>query len=226
MTRVSDTAVMDAQSNASPSVLSADKRERSRLVAEDRPGVSRRQGLARSLARLARLSRALADGRPVRHQEALSPLPARAVLDHHQPRRLHSRLELHLCAAGRRRHEQLPALRRLRLHRLAIHLAARASMAAMCSSPTDLSFSNFRAPLSIYIYQIGLAEPDHPRPQFSDLCAVTVVLFGLWPSWQTLLVIPGILLVCINGMSCRHVARNAVRAVPRYPADRARPSCR
>ena len=27
------------------------------------------------------------------------------------------------------------------------------------------------------------------------------VVYGMWPTWQTLLVIPGILLVSINGMS-------------------------
>jgi homopolymeric O-antigen transport system permease protein len=34
------------------------------------------------------------------------------------------------------------------------------------------------------------------------LIYVAVVVFtGLWPSWQTLLVVPGLILICINGIS-------------------------
>jgi len=57
-----------------------------------------------------------------------------------------------------------------------------------------------RAPLSIYIYQMvwrHLIILAH-----NSLIYVVVAVFtGLWPSWQTLLVVPGLILVCINGIS-------------------------
>jgi homopolymeric O-antigen transport system permease protein len=57
-----------------------------------------------------------------------------------------------------------------------------------------------RAPLSIYIYQMvwrHLIILAH-----NMLIYVAVAVFaGLWPTWQTLLIVPGLLLVCINGVS-------------------------
>jgi len=57
-----------------------------------------------------------------------------------------------------------------------------------------------RAPLSIYIYQTVWRHLIILAHNFL-IYVVVAVAYGLWPSWQTLLVIPGILLVCINGLS-------------------------
>jgi homopolymeric O-antigen transport system permease protein len=57
-----------------------------------------------------------------------------------------------------------------------------------------------RAPLSIYFYQIiwrHLIILAHNLLIY----VLVVLLFGLWPSWHTLLAIPGIILICINGIS-------------------------
>ncbi|HEX6831256.1 MAG TPA: ABC transporter permease [Methyloceanibacter sp.] len=57
-----------------------------------------------------------------------------------------------------------------------------------------------QAPLSIYIYQTiwrHLIILAHNLLIY----VVIALLYGLWPSWQTLLVIPGIILVSINGIS-------------------------
>jgi ABC-2 type transport system permease protein len=57
-----------------------------------------------------------------------------------------------------------------------------------------------RAPLSIYLYQMvwrHLIILVH-----NLLIYVAVVVFtGLWPNWYTLLVIPGLILICVNGIS-------------------------
>ena len=57
-----------------------------------------------------------------------------------------------------------------------------------------------RAPLSIYIYQTVWRHLIILAHNFL-IYVVVVLAYGLWPTWQTLLVIPGILLVCINGLS-------------------------
>ena len=57
-----------------------------------------------------------------------------------------------------------------------------------------------RAPLSVYIYQTVWRHLIILAHNFL-IYVVVAVAYGLWPSWQTLLVIPGILLVCINGLS-------------------------
>ena len=57
-----------------------------------------------------------------------------------------------------------------------------------------------RAPLSIYIYQTVWRHLVILAHNFL-IYAVVVVAYGLWPTWQTLFVIPGIFLVCINGLS-------------------------
>lgn len=57
-----------------------------------------------------------------------------------------------------------------------------------------------RAPLSIYIYQTVWRHLIILAHNFL-IYVVVAVAYGIWPSWQTLLVIPGILLVCINGLS-------------------------
>jgi ABC-2 type transport system permease protein len=57
-----------------------------------------------------------------------------------------------------------------------------------------------RAPLSVYIYQTlwrHLIILGHNLL----LYVLIAVGYGLWPTWQTLLVIPGIILVSINGIS-------------------------
>jgi ABC-type polysaccharide/polyol phosphate export permease len=40
------------------------------------------------------------------------------------------------------------------------------------------------------------------------------VFTGLWPNWYTLLVIPGLILICVNGISL------GMRALSRHSADR------
>jgi ABC-2 type transport system permease protein/lipopolysaccharide transport system permease protein len=57
-----------------------------------------------------------------------------------------------------------------------------------------------RAPLSIYIYQTVWRHLIILAHNFL-IYVVVAVAYGIWPTWQTLLVIPGILLVCINGLS-------------------------
>jgi ABC-2 type transport system permease protein/lipopolysaccharide transport system permease protein len=63
-----------------------------------------------------------------------------------------------------------------------------------------LIIQQLEAPLSVYIYQTiwrHLIIFAH-----NLLIYVLIALIcGLWPSWQTLLVVPGIILVSINGMS-------------------------
>jgi hypothetical protein len=70
----------------------------------------------------------------------------------------------------------------------------------------------FRAPLRVYIYESVWKNLIILAHNFS-IYVFIVVLFGLWPSWATLLVVPGII------GHCRDVARNSLRTVPRYPAD-------
>lgn len=57
----------------------------------------------------------------------------------------------------------------------------------------------FRAPLSVYIYESVWKNLIILAHNFL-IYVFIVVLFGLWPSWATLLVIPGITLICINGV--------------------------
>jgi ABC-2 type transport system permease protein len=57
-----------------------------------------------------------------------------------------------------------------------------------------------RAPLSIYIYQTVWRHLIILAHNLLIYVLIAVV-YGIWPTWQTLLVIPGILLVSINGMS-------------------------
>jgi len=57
-----------------------------------------------------------------------------------------------------------------------------------------------RAPHNIYIYQTIWRHLIILAHNFL-IYVVIAVAYGLWPSWQTLLVIPGIILICINGMS-------------------------
>ncbi len=55
------------------------------------------------------------------------------------------------------------------------------------------------APLSIYIYEViwkNLLIFAHNLL----LYVLIVLIFGVWPNWATLLIIPGILLVCLNGV--------------------------
>jgi hypothetical protein len=57
----------------------------------------------------------------------------------------------------------------------------------------------FRAPLSVYIYESVWKNLIILAHNFL-IYVFIVVLFGLWPSWATLLVVPGIILICINGV--------------------------
>lgn len=57
-----------------------------------------------------------------------------------------------------------------------------------------------RAPLSIYVYEMVWRHLIILAHNFL-IYAFVVVIYGLWPSWATLLVIPGIVLVSINGIS-------------------------
>jgi ABC-2 type transport system permease protein len=57
----------------------------------------------------------------------------------------------------------------------------------------------FRAPLRVYIYESVWKNLIILAHNFS-IYVFIVVLFGLWPSWATLLVVPGIILICINGV--------------------------
>ena len=74
------------------------------------------------------------------------------------------------------------------------------STAAMCSSPTGPSFSSCkRRSASTFIRPSG----GHLIILAHNLLIYVVIalLYGIWPSWQTLLVVPGIILVGINGIS-------------------------
>jgi ABC-2 type transport system permease protein/lipopolysaccharide transport system permease protein len=64
------------------------------------------------------------------------------------------------------------------------------------NSPT---IRQLRAPLSIYIYEViwkNLLILAHNLLIY----VVIVIIFGVWPTWATLLVIPGIFIVCLNGL--------------------------
>jgi len=50
---------------------------------------------------------------------------------------------------------------------------------------------------------------------------VIALLYGLWPSWQTLLVVPGIILVSINGISIGMLLGTLCARFRDIPADRA-----
>jgi ABC-2 type transport system permease protein len=63
----------------------------------------------------------------------------------------------------------------------------------------SLTIRQLRAPLSIYVYEViwkNLLILAHNLLIY----IVIVVIFGVWPTWATLLVIPGIFLVCLNGV--------------------------
>lgn len=57
-----------------------------------------------------------------------------------------------------------------------------------------------QAPLSIYIYQTIWRHLIILAHNFL-IYVLIALLYGLWPSWQTLLVVPGIILISINGIS-------------------------
>jgi ABC-2 type transport system permease protein len=57
-----------------------------------------------------------------------------------------------------------------------------------------------RAPLSIYVYEMVWRHLIILAHNLLIYVFVAVI-YGLWPDWATLLVIPGIVLVCINGIS-------------------------
>jgi ABC-2 type transport system permease protein len=58
----------------------------------------------------------------------------------------------------------------------------------------------FTAPLSVYIYESVWKNLIIFAHNFLIYIFI-VVLFGLWPSWATLLVVPGVILICINGVT-------------------------
>lgn len=61
------------------------------------------------------------------------------------------------------------------------------------------TIQQLRAPLSIYIYEV-IWKNFLILAHNLLIYVVIVVIFGIWPTWATLLVIPGIFLVCLNGV--------------------------
>jgi ABC-type polysaccharide/polyol phosphate export permease len=61
------------------------------------------------------------------------------------------------------------------------------------------TIQQLRAPLSVYIYEViwkNLLIFGHNLLIY----VIIVLIFGLWPNWATLLIVPGLALVCLNGV--------------------------
>ena len=76
-----------------------------------------------------------------------------------------------------------------------------------------------KAPLSIYIFGMiwrNMLIFVHNMA----LYVLIALVFALYPTWATLLVVPALLLICAQRAVDRDVARHAVHALPRYSAHR------
>ena len=190
---------MDAQSNPSPAVLSADKRERSRLVQKIDPAFPGVRGL-RDLWRGWRdyrelwLTVGLYDIRKRYRRSLLGPFWITVSVGTF----ILGLSFIYAPLVGGDMKSFLPFI--------AFGFIAWQFISQLLMDGCNVFIANgpiiqqLRAPLSIYIYQTVWRHLIILAHNFL-IYVVVAVAYGLWPSWQTLLVIPGILLVCINGLS-------------------------
>ena len=190
---------MDAQSNPSPAVLSADKRERSRLVQKIDPAFPGVRGL-RDLWRGWRdyrelwLTVGLYDIRKRYRRSVLGPFWITVSVGTF----ILGLSFIYAPLVGGDMKSFLPFI--------AFGFIAWQFISQLLMDGCNVFIANgpiiqqLRAPLSIYIYQTVWRHLIILAHNFL-IYVVVAVAYGIWPSWQTLLVIPGILLVCINGMS-------------------------
>jgi homopolymeric O-antigen transport system permease protein len=190
---------MDAQSNPSPAVLSADKRERSRLVQKIDPAFPGVRGL-RDLWRGWRdyrelwLTVGLYDIRKRYRRSLLGPFWITVSVGTF----ILGLSFIYAPLVGGDMKSFLPFI--------AFGFIAWQFISQLLMDGCNVFIANgpiiqqLRAPLSIYIYQTVWRHLIILAHNFL-IYVVVAVAYGIWPSFQTLLVIPGILLVCINGMS-------------------------
>ena len=190
---------MDAQSNPSPAVLKADKRERSRLVQKIDPAFPGVRGL-RDLWRGWRdyrelwLTVGLYDIRKRYRRSLLGPFWITVSVGTF----ILGLSFIYAPLVGGDMKSFLPFI--------AFGFIAWQFISQLLMDGCNVFIANgpiiqqLRAPLSIYIYQTVWRHLIILAHNFL-IYVVVAVAYGIWPSFQTLLVIPGILLVCINGMS-------------------------
>jgi ABC-2 type transport system permease protein/lipopolysaccharide transport system permease protein len=190
---------MDAQSNPSPAVLSVDKRERSRLVQKIDPAFPGVRGL-RDLWRGWRdyrelwLTVGLYDIRKRYRRSVLGPFWITVSVGTF----ILGLSFIYAPLVGGDMKSFLPFI--------AFGFIAWQFISQLLLDGCNVFIANgpiiqqLRAPLSVYIYQTVWRHLIILAHNFL-IYVVVAIAFGLWPSWQTLLVIPGILLVCINGLS-------------------------
>lgn len=190
---------MDAQSNPSPAVLSADKRGRSRLVQKIDPAFPGVRGL-RDLWRGWRdyrelwLTVGLYDIRKRYRRSVLGPFWITVSVGTF----ILGLSFIYAPLVGGDMKSFLPFI--------AFGFIAWQFISQLLMDGCNVFIANgpiiqqLRAPLSIYIYQTVWRHLIILAHNFL-IYVVVAVAYGIWPSWQTLLVIPGILLVCINGLS-------------------------
>jgi ABC-type polysaccharide/polyol phosphate export permease len=190
---------MDAQSNPSPAVLSADKRERSRLVQKIDPAFPGVRGL-RDLWRGWRDYRelwvtvGLYDIRKRYRRSLIGPFWITLSLGAF----ILGLSFIYVPLVGGDMNSFLPFV--------AFGFIAWQFISQLVLDGCNVFIANgpiiqqLRAPLSIYIYQTVWRHLIILAHNLLIYVLIAVV-YGIWPTWQTLLVIPGILLVSINGMS-------------------------
>jgi ABC-type polysaccharide/polyol phosphate export permease len=190
---------MDAQSNSSPAILKADKRERSRLVQKIDPAFPGVRGL-RDLWRGWRdyrelwLTVGLYDIRKRYRRSLLGPFWITVSVGTF----ILGLSFIYAPLVGGDMKSFLPFI--------AFGFIAWQFISQLLMDGCNVFIANgpiiqqLRAPLSIYIYQTVWRHLIILAHNFL-IYVVVAVAYGIWPSFQTLLVIPGILLVCINGMS-------------------------
>jgi len=190
---------MDAQSNPSPSVLNGDKRQRSRLVQQIDPAFPGVRGL-RDLWRGWRdyrelwLTVGLYDIRKRYRRSLLGPFWITVSVGTF----ILGLSFIYAPLVGGDMKSFLPFI--------AFGFIAWQFISQLLMDGCNVFIANgpiiqqLRAPLSIYIYQTVWRHLIILAHNFL-IYVVVAVAYGIWPSFQTLLVIPGILLVCINGMS-------------------------
>lgn len=190
---------MDAQSNPSPAVLSAAKQERSRLVQKIDPAFPGVRGL-RDLWRGWRdfrelwLTVGLYDIRKRYRRSVLGPFWITVSVGAF----ILGLSFIYAPLVGGDMKSFLPFI--------AFGFIAWQFISQLLMDGCNVFIANgpiiqqLRAPLSIYIYQTVWRHLIILAHNFL-IYVVVAVAYGLWPNWQTFLVIPGIILVCINGLS-------------------------
>ena len=194
-----ETAVMDAQSNASPAALDSAKRKRPRLVQRVDPAFPGVRGL-RDLWQGWRdyrelwLTVGMFDIKKRYRRSLLGPFWITISLGTF----ILGLSFIYRPLAGGNVESFLPFLAfGFIAWQFISQLVLDGCMVFIANGPI---IEQRRAPLSIYIFQTVWRHLIILAHNLL-LHALIVLLAGLWPSWQTLLVIPGIILVSINGIS-------------------------